>query len=65
MLFKRARRAKLREEGYVLDKDFVKDNRIDILLIAPEEINKKYGSDYRLGIIWLDKPSIDDWDDWE
>ena len=54
------------EEGYVLDKDFVKDNRIYILLITPEDINKKYGSDYRFGIIWLDKPSIDDWDDeWE
>ena len=65
MLFKRARRAKLREEGYVLDKDFVKDNRIYILLITPEDINKKYGSDYRFGIIWLDNPSIDDWDDWE
>ena len=66
MLFKRARRAKLREEGYVLDKDFVKDNRIYILLITPEDINKKYGSYYRFGIIWLDKPSIDDWDDeWE
>ena len=53
------------EEGYVLDKDFVKDNRIYILLITPEDINKKYGSDYRFGIIWLDKPSIDDWDDWK
>ena len=67
MLFKRARRAKLREEGYVLDKDFVKDNRIYILLITPEDINKKYGSDYTLGIIWLDNPSInDEWEDeWE
>lgn len=54
------------EEGYVLDKDFVKDNRIYILLITPEDINNTYGSDYRFGIIWLDKPSIDDWDDeWE
>ena len=65
MFFKRARRAKLREEGYVLDKEFVKDNRIYILLITPEDIYKKYGSDYRFGIIWLDKPSIDDWDEWE
>ena len=50
------------EEGYVLDKDFVKDNRIYTLLITPEDINKKYGSNYRFGIIWLDKPSIDDWE---
>ena len=52
----------LQEEGYVLDKDFVKDNKRDIMLMAPEDINSKYDSDYKFGIIYFDSG---DWDDWK
>ena len=51
----------LQAEGYVLDKDFVRDNKADIWLMAPEDINSKYDSDYRFGIICFDTV----WDDWE
>lgn len=52
----------LQAEGFVLDKDFVRDNKADIMLMAPEDINSKYGSVYMFGIIYLDNP--DDWDIW-
>lgn len=51
----------LQAEGFVLDKDFVRDNKADIMLMAPEDINSKYGSDYRFGIICFDPV----WDEWE
>ena len=51
----------LQAEGFVLDKDFVRDNKADIMLMAPEDINSKYDSDYRFGIICFDT----EWDDWE
>ena len=41
----------LQEEGYVLDKDFVKDNKRDIMLMAPEDINSKYDSDDRHTVV--------------
>lgn len=52
----------LQEDGYVLDKDFIKENKNDIMLITPEDINNKNGSDNRFGIIYLANP--DDWDIW-
>ena len=51
----------LQAEGFVLDKDFVRYNKADIMLMAPEDINSKYDSDYRFGIICFDT----EWDDWE
>ena len=52
----------LQEDGYVLDEDFIKENKKDIMLITPEDINNKNGSDNRFGIIYLGNP--DDWDIW-
>ena len=52
----------LQEDGYVLDEDFIKENKKDIMLITPEDINNKNGSDNRFGIIYLGNP--DDRDIW-
>ena len=56
---------KLQEQGFSLTKEWVRENRADLRLIDPEDVNTADGHDAKFGIIYLDNQGADDWDDWE
>ena len=55
----------LQEQGVVLTKDWVKDNKDDIMLIDAEDVNTADGHDAKFGIIYLDNGGVDEWDEWD
>ena len=55
----------LQEQGVVLTKEWVKDNKEDIMLINAEDVNTADGHEAKFGIIYLDNQGVDNWDEWE
>ena len=55
----------LQEQGVALTKEWVKDNKDDIMLIDAEDVNTADGHDAKFGIIYLDTGGVDEWDEWE
>ena len=55
----------LQEQGVVLTKDWVKDNKDDIMLIDAKDINTADDHDAKFGVIYLDTGGVDEWDEWE
>ena len=55
----------LQEQGVVLTKQWVNDNKDSIMLIDAEDVNTADGHDAKFGIIYLDTGGVDDWDEWE
>ena len=54
---------KLTEKGVVLTKQWVKDNRADIMLIEPQHVNTSDGHKAKFGVIYVDNG--DDWEVWK
>ena len=55
----------LQEQGVALTKEWVKDNKKDIMLINAEDVNTADGHEAKFGIIYLDNQGVDNWDEWE
>ena len=55
----------LQEQGVVLTRQWVNDNKDSIMLIDAEDVNTADGHDAKFGIIYLDTGGVDDWDEWE
>ena len=55
----------LQEQGVVLTKEWVSDNKDSIMLIDAEDVNTSDGHDAKFGIIYLDTGGVDEWDEWE
>ena len=55
----------LQEQGVVLTKDWVKDNKDNIMLIDAEDVNTADDHDAKFGVIYLDTGGVDEWDEWE
>ena len=55
----------LQEQGVALTKEWVKDNKDDIMLIDAEDVNTADGHDAKFAIIYLDTGGVDEWDEWE
>ena len=55
----------LQEQGVVLTKKWVKDNKEDIMLINAEDVNTADDHDAKFGIIYLDNQGVDNWDEWD
>ena len=55
----------LQEQGVVLTKEWVMDNKDDIMLIDAEDVNTSDGHDAKFGIIYLDTGGVDEWEEWE
>ena len=52
----------LQEQGVVLTRQWVNDNKDDIMLIDAEDVNTSDGHDAKFGVIYLDGG---DWNDWK
>ena len=55
----------LQEQGVALTKEWVKDNKEDIMLINAEDVNTADGHEAKFGVIYLDNQGVDNWDEWE
>ena len=55
----------LQEQGVVLTKKWVEDNKDDIMLIDAEDVNTADDHDAKFGVIYLDTGGVDEWDEWE
>ena len=55
----------LQEQGVVLTKDWVKDNKDNIMLIDAEDVNRADDHDAKFGVSYLDTGGVDEWDEWE